>query len=397
MIFVAATDDGGEIRYVDKKRWLWIISVLAPSVPALAALALWWTANPLWALLPFAVYYVGVPLIDMAVGKDPNNPPEAVVEALSDDQYYRALLFASVPVFYAGFLIPAAVASTQPMPAWAWLLLAIGAGASSGTGLTVAHELGHKPNRLDQWGGKIMCALTGYGHFCLEHNRGHHVQVATPEDHASARLGESFYGFVGREIPGVLVEGWQLERKRLAKKGLPFWHWKNDLLQSYAITLAVTLVLVALFGWIVLPFVVISHGVGWLHLSLANYVEHYGLKRTRQPDGRYEPCEPRHSWNTNHIVSNLMLFHLQRHSDHHANPLRPYQALRSFNDLPHLPSGYPGTFLLAVVPPLWRYVMDPKVCAWAGGDIDACNVSPGLENAYALKFHNGGPSALNAP
>ena len=386
MIFVAATKDGEEIRYVDRKRWLWIISVLTPSVPALSALALWSSGNPLWALMPVLVYFGLTPLIDMAVGKDPNNPPEAVVEALSGDPYYRALLFVSIPVFYASFLIPVIVASTVAMPVWAWLLLAIGAGVSSGTGLTVAHELGHKPNRLDQWGAKIMCALTGYAHFCLEHNRGHHVQVATPEDHASARLGESFYGFVIREIPGVIAEGWALERQRLDKKGLSFWHWKNDLLQGYAITLAIAAVLVAWLGWIVLPFIAMSHTVGWLQLSLANYVEHYGLKRERKPNGRYAPCEPRHSWNTNHIVSNLMLFHLQRHSDHHANPLRPYQALRNFDELPHLPSGYPGSFVLAVIPPLWRTVMDRKVFAWADGDVDRCNVRPGLEAEYGETF-----------
>ncbi len=388
MIFVATTDDGGEIRYVDRKRWLWIISVLTPSVPAIGALALWATGNPVWALLPVLVYYVATPLIDMVVGSDPNNPPEAVVGALSEDQYYRALLFLSVPVFWASFLVPAIVASTQPVPVWAWLLLAVGAGASSGTGLTVAHELGHKPNRLDQWGAKIMCALSGYAHFCLEHNRGHHVQVATPEDRASGRLGESLYAFAAREIPSVVAEGWALERKRLEKKGLPFWHWRNDLLQGYAIALAVAALLVAFLGWIVLPFIAISHAVAWFHLSMANYVEHYGLKRDRKPNGRYGPCEPRHSWNTNHIVSNLMLFHLQRHSDHHANPLRPYQALRNFDDLPHLPSGYPGSFVLAAIPPLWRKMMDPKVCKWAKGDVDRCNVRPGLENAYALKFQN---------
>ena len=386
MIFVAQTEEGGEIRYVDRKRWLWIISVLTPSFPAIGALLLWMTGNPLWALLPLAVYYGLVPLIDTLVGSDPNNPPEAIVEALSSDQYYRTLLFVSIPVFYASLLISAAIASTQPLPWWAWLALAVGAGASSGTGLTVAHELGHKPNQLDQWGGKIMCALTGYAHFCLEHNRGHHVRVATPDDPASARLGESYYRYVSREIPYVLVEGWELEAKRLEKKGLPFWHWKNDLLQGYAITLAMVAILVAFLGWAVLPFLLIAFSVGWLHLSLANYVEHYGLKRDLKDNGRYGPCEPRHSWNTNHIVSNLMLFHLQRHSDHHANPLRPYQALRNFDDLPHLPSGYPGSFLLAVVPPLWRRVMDPKVKAWAKGDLEKCNVQPGLENAYALKF-----------
>jgi alkane 1-monooxygenase len=154
------------------------------------------------------------------------------------------------------------------------------------------------------------------------------------------------------------------------------------LLQAYAISLLIAAALIWAFGWITLPFLILHHFIGWLQLTQANYVEHYGLKRERKENGRYMPVEPRHSWNTNHIVSNLMLFHLQRHSDHHANPLRPYQALRNFSELPRLPSGYPGSYALAVVPPLWRRVMDPKVIAWAGGDISKVNVDPGRADHY---------------
>ena len=119
--------------------------------------------------------------------------------------------------------------------------------------------------------------------------------------------------------------------------------------------------LLAIFGWIMVPFLLIHHFYAWYGLTQANYVEHYGLLRQKLPNGRYELPEPRHSWNTNHIYSNLISFHLQRHSDHHANALRPYQALRDFDDLPRLPSGYPGSFGLAVIPPLWFKVMDPKL------------------------------------
>ncbi|HMQ56982.1 MAG TPA: alkane 1-monooxygenase, partial [Rhizobiaceae bacterium] len=228
-------------------------------------------------------------------------------------------------------------------------------------------------DRAAQWGAKLSLAVTGYAHFSIEHNRGHHVEVATPGDAASARFGESVWRFMLREIPGALLRGWRLEGERLARKGLPFLHLRNDILQGYAITFGVTCALTAAFGWIMLPFLVLHHAQAWFSLTLANYVEHYGLLRQKLPNGRYEPCTPRHSWNTNHIVSNLLLFHLQRHSDHHANPLRPYQALRNFDELPRLPSGYPGSFLLAVVPPLWFAVMDPKVLAWAGGDMARVN------------------------
>ncbi|TCD14257.1 alkane 1-monooxygenase [Oricola cellulosilytica] len=386
MIFVATTRDGDEIRYRDTKRYLWWLSVAAPAVLGVSAILLWQTGALFWAAFPLLFFFVAVPVLDMLFGEDANNPPEEVVEDLSGDSYYRVLLFCSIPVLWFSFVTSAVVAATMELPVLAYVALALAAGSTSGGGLTVGHELGHKTNALDQWGAKLACALTGYSHFCIEHNRGHHSQVATPEDPASARLGESVYRFALREIPGAARRGWALERTRLERKGLSFWHWKNNLLQGYAVALAVAAILIAFLGWAVVPFLVIHHVFGWLQLTQANYVEHYGLKRERRPNGRYEPCQPRHSWNTNHIVSNLMLFHLQRHSDHHANPMRPYQALRDFEELPRLPSGYPGCFVLAAIPPLWRAVMDPKVLRWADGDLSRTNVAPGHEALYATRF-----------
>jgi alkane 1-monooxygenase len=386
MIFIGMTKTGDRIEYRDRKRWLWILSVLSPSLPGLAATAMLVTGNAWWAAIPIFFYY-GVYIIgDHLVGVDPNNPPEEVVEAMASDPYYRVLLFLSLPVFWFSFLASAIAAGQPGTPVWAWIGLVAAAGVSSGTAITVGHELGHKPNRLDQWGAKLANAVSGYGHFCIEHNRGHHVHVATPEDPASARLGESLWRFACREIPGTALRGWRMERARLARKGLPLWHWRNDILQGYAITLAVDLALIATFGWPMLAFVLVHNLIGWFHLTTANYIEHYGLRREQKPDGRYEACEPRHSWNTNHILSNLMLFHLQRHSDHHANPLRPYQALRSFDDLPTLPSGYPGSFLLAAIPSLWFRVMDPKVMAWAGGDLDKTNLDPARAADYRARW-----------
>jgi alkane 1-monooxygenase len=383
MIFVSQSANGSRIEYRDGKRWLWLLSVATPSVPLISVILIAETGNVLWSLLPVGVYFVLVPVLDLLVGEDPHNPPEEVVEALAGDNYYRILLFASIPVFYASFFAAAWAIGTLPLPLWAIAALVFGTGASSGAGLTVGHELGHKQNRADQWGAKIINALTGYGHFCIEHNRGHHVMVATPEDPASARMGESVFRFALRELPGTAVRGWQMERERLSKKGLGFWVWQNDLLQAYVITLLIAAALIWAFGWIMLPFLLLHHFIGWLQLTQANYVEHYGLKREKKENGRYAPAEPRHSWNTNHIVSNLMLFHLQRHSDHHANPLRPYQALRNFNDLPRLPSGYPGSYALAFFPPLWFKVMDRKVMKWAGGDLGKVNVDPRHADFYA--------------
>lgn len=376
MIFVSTTNDGGEIRYRDGKRYLWLLSVVSPSLPGIGAILLMATGNPLWVFFALGIYYGLIPLLDLAIGEDPFNPPEAVVDQLSGDRWYRTLLFLTIPVYYASLILSVIAAGTMELPLWAFLGLAFSAAASSGPGLVVGHELGHKPGAADQLGAKLVNAISGYGHFCIEHNRGHHVMVATPEDPASARYGESLYAFAAREIPGALRRGLALETARLAKKGLPFWTLRNDLLQGYAINLAMVAAATAAFGWTMLPFFLVHNLAAWFHLTMANYVEHYGLLRRRLANGRYEPCLPRHSWNTNHIVSNLMLFHLQRHSDHHANPTRPYQALRNFDDLPRLPSGYSGSFVLALIPPLWFRVMNPKALAWAGGDVTKLNRGP---------------------
>lgn len=376
MIFISATKNGEQIEYRDEKRFLWILSVLTPIVPGIGALAYLSTGSLAWGFLAPVIYYAVIPLLDTLIGTDPHNPPEEVVEQMAEDQWYRRLLFLSIPVYFASMILSAMAAAQTATPWWAVVLFALGAGTTSGTALTVGHELGHKPNFADQWGAKLINALSGYAHFCIEHNRGHHILVATPEDPASSRYGESLYQFALRELPGAALRGWDLEKSRMKKKGHSFWHWRNDLLQGYAIHMVIVIAMIVLFGWVTVPFFIIHNVFAWFHLTMANYVEHYGLKRKTLESGRLEPCEPRHSWNTNHRVSNLLLFHLQRHSDHHSNPLRPYQALRDFEDLPELPSGYPGSFLLASVPPLWFHIMNPKVLEWADGDMDNINVQP---------------------
>jgi len=374
MIFVAQTKDGETITYRDTKRYLWLLSLSVPLVPTLAVILYFvMDKQPLVTVLPFLYSFVLIPILDFFIGEDTTNPPAEIVEKMADDNYYRWLLHASVPLFWMALLSSAWLIGTQGLPWWAVITMAISTGFSSGTAITVGHELGHKTNRLDRFSAMLANAVSGYGHFCIEHNKGHHTWVATPEDPASARMNESIYAFAAREIPGTLKRGWLHERDRLSRKGLSFWHWRNEILQGYAVTVVVDVALIIAFGWVLIPFLLIHNFIGWYALTEANYIEHYGLKRQKRENGRYEQCQPHHSWNTNHIVSNLMLFHLQRHSDHHANPMRPYQSLRNFDELPRLPSGCPGCFALAAIPPLWFKIMNPKVMAWADGDITRVN------------------------
>jgi alkane 1-monooxygenase len=187
-------------------------------------------------------------------------------------------------------------------------------------------------------------------------------------------MGESIYRFVLREVPATFVRAWELERRRLSRKGLSVFSFRNEIVQGWLITGTAIAIAAVLFGWAVALFIVVHHMFGYYSLTQANYIEHYGLLRQKRANGHYEPCRPHHSWNTNHRISNLMTFHLQRHSDHHSNPMRPYQALRDLADVPTLPSGYPGMFVLAAIPPLWFRVMDPRVMAWADGDLAKVNV-----------------------
>jgi alkane 1-monooxygenase len=371
----AATD---RTPWRDRKRAWWMLSVVYPLMP-FSGIALHAATGAQIALaLPLLISYGLLPLLDALIGEDENNPPESAVPALEQDRYYRWLTWATVPLHFVALIGCAWWAGTHDLSWWALLILAYVAGAASGLGLNTGHELGHKHNAVEQWLARLVLAVPAYGHFTVEHGRGHHRWVSTPEDHASARMGESIYRFALRELPGGIARAWRIESERLRALGRSPWSVHNTMLQSYAVSATLQLGLVAAFGWVMLPFLAVHNAVAWWQLTSANYVEHYGLLRARLPSGAYEAPQPHHSWNTNHLVTNLVLFHLQRHSDHHANPSRRYQSLRHFEDLPQLPSGYFGMFPLAYVPALWFRVMDPRLLALphVRGDLDRVNVDP---------------------
>jgi alkane 1-monooxygenase len=363
----------GTIRYTDRKRYLWLFSVFFPLIPFVGmGLSLWLGSE--WVLwLPLAAVYILIPILDHIFPNDASNPPEQVVPQLEADSYYRVLNHLTVPLHFIVLVCGTWFVAAQD-PGWFGTLgLALLVGAIGGFGVNTGHELGHKKDPTDRLAARLVLAVPFYGHFTMEHNAGHHAQVATPEDSASARMGESIYRFALREIPGGVVRAWSLERRRLERRGSGAWSWRNHILQSYAVSVVLYGALLWTFGLAVLPFLLIQLAWSWWQLTSANYVEHYGLLRRKLPDGRYERCQPQHSWNANHLASNLVLFHLERHSDHHAHAARRYQSLRHYEDVPQLPSGYFGMFLLAYVPPLWFRVMDPRVLALVDGDLDRVN------------------------
>ena len=386
--YTAVLADGETVHYVDRKRWLWLLTVVYPLQPFIAIWLHFRTGNELWFLLPFATSYIVAPLLDWAIGEDRNNPPEEVVMQLDQDRYYRRLTFAVVPLHLITLIGCVWYATTASISWWAFVLVAITAGITSGLAINTGHELGHKNSKIEKLLAKVVLAIPAYGHFSIEHNRGHHKDVSTPSDPASSRMGESIFKFARREIPSAFRRAWQIEKERLTLRGKSVWHRSNAILQSFAMTVVLSAVLIWFFGWMVIPFLLLHNVFAYWQLTSANYVEHYGLLRERDVRGRYERCQPHHSWNSNHILSNLVLFHLERHSDHHANPLRRYQSLRHFEDLPSLPNGYFGMYMLAYIPWLWFYVMDKRLMALphVQGDLDKVNIDPDARASIFLKW-----------
>jgi alkane 1-monooxygenase len=358
--------------YVDTKRPLWPLALVIPILPFVSLALALTTGSPLsWWLTPIFVFGV-IPVIDTLIGDDRVNPPEEAVPALQASPYYRWITYLFIPAQYAA-LVAACALWTRGIDLIGGAGLVLTAGLVSGVAINTAHELGHKRERVERWLSKIALAPTGYGHFFVEHNRGHHVRVATPEDPASSRLGESYWRFWPRTVVGSLRSAWHLETSRHRLRGRSPWTPHNDVLNAWAMTVVLFAGLTLAFGLSVLPFLVLQAVIGFSMLEAVNYLEHYGLMRQRNAAGRYEKVDARHSWNSDRLVTNVFLFQLQRHSDHHANPLRRYQVLRSFDVSPQLPAGYASMLLLSFFPPLWRRVMDPRVLAHYDGDLSRAN------------------------
>ena len=386
---------GSTERWRDPKRYLWLIGLVVPTLAFLA--------YGLWAATGLGVFFwIGpivilgiVPALDLLVGLDRSNPPEDMIEALERDRYYRWITYAFLPIQYLGFVGAFwLIANGDPfghgdLTTLDRIGLALTIGCVGGIGINTAHELGHKKESHERWLSKIALAQSFYGHFYIEHNRGHHVRVATPEDPASSRLGESFYQFWPRTVFGSLKSAWRLEKRRYARRKQHPFRIGNDVLNAWLMSAVLWGAMIAWLGVGITPYLLIQAVVGFSLLEVVNYMEHYGMLRGRVGIGerqRYERVDPTHSWNSNNVATNVLLYHLQRHSDHHANPTRRYQTLRDFEESPVLPTGYSGMIVLAIVPPIWRRVMDPRVLAHFDGDVSRANISPRKRDQLLARY-----------
>lgn len=330
--------------------------LLAYLMPASTVLSLAWQG--VWAWSTVVLVFGIIPILELVAPVSKENFPEVVEAPRSQIRFFDWLLYTNALILYGIVFWYLYIVANQVLSLSEWLGLTLGAGIVVGTcGINVAHELGHRSTVLEQNLSKIMLLPALYQHFFVEHNRGHHKNVATDLDPASARKGENVFAFWLRSIPGGWSSAWALERERLEKTKQPVFSWQNMMIRFSVYQIAWLSILSAIFGAAGLLGSISIALVGVLLLETVNYLEHYGLRRQKLPSGHYEPVSPAHSWNSNHEVGRILLYELTRHSDHHFKSTRKYQILRHIDESPQLPFGYPTAVLLSLVPPLWFAIM----------------------------------------
>jgi len=276
--------------------------------------------------------------------------------------FFDVILYANIPLLYGLIWLYLNRITAGGLMTYEIIGMTLGVGVIVGSlGINVAHELGHRTNKFEQFLSKTLLLSALYMHFFIEHNRGHHLKVATSEDPATSRYGESVYAFWVRSTVNSYIDAWKLEAQSLKRLGKSWISLNNEMLVYQLIQLIYLTSIYFLFGWIGLGFGIAIAIVGFLQLETVNYIEHYGLLRKKLPSGRYEHVQPHHSWNSNHDMGRIFLYELTRHSDHHFKATRKYQVLRHFEEAPQLPTGYPGAMLMSLIPPLWFSVMNPRV------------------------------------
>lgn len=317
-----------------------------------------------WTLLPVAFVFGLLPVLDDRVGRDGWNPARA---SRGPRWRWDLPLWLWVPTQLAAIAFTLWRLTRAETTVLETVGLTVSLGVANGSGgVVIAHELMHRRGRVDRALAEVLMTSVTYAHFCIEHIHGHHRYVATRRDPATSRLGETVFAFVARSTVGGALSAWRLEGARVLRARLPAWTLRDRRLRMPLLTVLAY----AAVGWAFGSrgaFLFLAQGVvAVVLLEVVNYLEHYGLTRREIEPGRFERVGPEHSWNSDHLVSNAYLFNLARHSDHHYLASRPYEMLRHRDDdeAPQLPSGYAAMLMVALVPPLWFRIMDPRVAAW---------------------------------
>ncbi len=316
----------------------------------------WMTFFPL--LFAFGI----IPIADHLFGEDPQNLNLVEKEVSKRDPVYDLLVYLTVPVQISMLLLFFYEIRHEQNEFYEVVGKTLGMGLMCGViGVNVAHELGHRTKAGERLLAKVLLASTSFLHFYIEHNRGHHRNVGTPADPASAVKNESVYAFWLRTFPGSFKSAWNIVKKERERKNLKVWSLGNEMIQYLLLEVMICALVFVFFGFTAFVCFIAASVLGMLLLETVNYIEHYGLTRKKVSEFRYEDVTPVHSWNSDFVVGRLVLFELTRHSDHHYEPSKHYQLLDSMNGASQLPAGYPAMMLLSLAPPLWFRIMNPRL------------------------------------
>jgi alkane 1-monooxygenase len=312
--------------------------------------------------IPVFYAWILVPILELLMKPDPSNLSEAEAEMAKHDRVYDYLLYLVVPFQFAALALFLYQVTFLPQTASDLFGKVMVMGLLCGTlGINVGHELGHRTSSFEKLLAQLLLLSSLYMHFFIEHNKGHHKRVATHEDPSSARFGENLYHFWFRSIVFSYLSAWDIAVREMKKRGLPALSVHNQMLRFQIIQLLFLCGIWAFFGWQATLLFTGAALLGILLLESVNYIEHYGLQRSRIENDKYERAMPVHSWNSSHVIGRVMLFELSRHSDHHYMASRKYQVLRHYDDAPQLPTGYPGMMILATLPFAWFRVMNKRI------------------------------------
>ncbi|RMG85928.1 MAG: alkane 1-monooxygenase [Bacteroidetes bacterium] len=315
-----------------------------------------------WSYSTVVISFVLVPLLEWRhPGSTQNFTPEEAQKRLSN-RFFDWVLYLNIPLYFTILWLYFSAVKSGGHALYEIIGMTYSVGIVVSTiGINVAHELGHRANKVEQFLSKMLLMTALYMHFFIEHNRGHHKNVATELDPATSRLGEPIYAFWVRSTWQSYFHAWHLENRRLRRKGLSPFSLQNEMIWYHLIQAGYLVAIGYWFGWTMIGYAIAIAVIGFLLLESVNYIEHYGLQRKKLPNGKYEKVRPIHSWNSNHEMGRILLYELTRHSDHHYKASRKYQILRHFDESPQLPHGYPGSILMALVPPLWFKHMNDRV------------------------------------
>ena len=332
--------------------------------PFLILAAAWFAFqyNGIVTFIPVLYAFGFIPLLELLLPPQIQNLSAVEEEVAKADKTYDYILYAIVPLQYI-LLISFLFSFQQQNLTWidkSGRILTMGL-LCGVFGINVAHELGHRVNKAEQLLAKLLLLSSQYIHFFIEHNKGHHKNVATQEDPSSARINESIFAFYPRTLIYSYISAWKISNAEMKKKGISVFSFRNEMLQAQIMQLVFVGSIFFVFGLIVMLYYLLAAFIGILLLECVNYIEHYGLSRDKTSTNNYERAMPHHSWNSNHVIGRLMLFELSRHSDHHYMASRKYQVLRHHEQSPQMPTGYPGMMILAHVPPIWFAIMNRTI------------------------------------